>query len=159
MLQELFDYTQAETDRWEAWFRRNPQALEQKLDIAECPDARTLVLHILGVELIFSDLLHRRDATDFEQLPHASIDDLFAVGRRARAELQKFLDQATDEELAAPIAFHTQRFGTLPGTKRKSFVHAMVHGVRHWAQLATALRAAGLKQDWNHDILFSKALE
>ena len=158
-LQELFDYTQAETDKWETYFRSTPTALDLKIDIAEAPDVRTLVLHILGVELIFADLLHRRDVTDFEQLPAATVEDLFAIGKRARADLQSFLSTATDADWQSPIAFHTQRFGTLPGSKRKSFVHAMLHGVRHWAQLATALRASGFKPGWNHDFLFTKAME
>ena len=158
-LQELFDYTQAETDKWEAWFRRNPAALNCPIDIAEAPDARTLVLHILGVELIFADLLHHREPTDFEQLPGATVDDLFAIGRRARAEYRSFLHTAAEEVWRAPIAFKTRRFGTLPGTARKMFIHAMLHGVRHWAQLATALRAAGYKQDWNHDFLMTKTMD
>lgn len=158
-LQELLDYTQAETDKWEAWFHRNPAALNCKVDIAEAPDARTLVLHIVGVELIFAGLLHRREPTDFEQLPAATADDLFAISRRARAEYRAFLQTASDDVWHTPIAFKTRRFGTLPGTARKMFIHAMLHGVRHWAQLATALRAAGYKQDWNHDFLFTKAME
>jgi uncharacterized damage-inducible protein DinB len=38
------------------------------------------------------------------------------------------------------------------------FAHAMLHGVRHWAQLATALREAGHGTDWGHDFLFSDVM-
>jgi uncharacterized damage-inducible protein DinB len=34
-----------------------------------------------------------------------------------------------------------------------------MHGIRHWAQLATLLRQAGYKTDWSHDLLMSDALE
>jgi uncharacterized damage-inducible protein DinB len=33
--------------------------------------------------------------------------------------------------------------------------HALLHGVRHWAQLSTYLRQKGYKQDWQHDFIFS----
>jgi uncharacterized damage-inducible protein DinB len=38
------------------------------------------------------------------------------------------------------------------------FAHAMLHGVRHWAQLATALREKGHGTDWGHDFLFSDVM-
>ena len=34
----------------------------------------------------------------------------------------------------------------------------MLHGIRHWAQIATALRKAGYKQDWPHDFIFTEAV-
>ena len=42
---------------------------------------------------------------------------------------------------------------------RKIVVHLLLHGVRHWAQLATTLRQQGHATDWPHDILMSDALE
>ncbi len=36
--------------------------------------------------------------------------------------------------------------------------HAVVHAIRHWAQLATLLRQQGYKTDWQHDVLFSDAI-
>ena len=34
---------------------------------------------------------------------------------------------------------------------RKMVAHMLVHGIRHYAQLATALRAQGHAQPWSHD--------
>jgi hypothetical protein len=39
------------------------------------------------------------------------------------------------------------------------FAHALFHSMRHWAQLATTLRQNGLKQDWQHDFIFTKVME
>jgi uncharacterized damage-inducible protein DinB len=39
--------------------------------------------------------------------------------------------------------------------RKKIFIHALLHGVRHWAQLSTHLRQNGYKQDWMHDFLAS----
>src|SRR5438874_2703066 len=44
-------------------------------------------------------------------------------------------------------------------TRRKCFIHVVVHSTRHWAQLATALRAAGHAQDWQHDLIFTTAID
>jgi uncharacterized damage-inducible protein DinB len=34
----------------------------------------------------------------------------------------------------------------------------MIHGIRHWAQIATVLRQRGYPTQWFHDILLSDAL-
>jgi hypothetical protein len=44
-------------------------------------------------------------------------------------------------------------------TFRKCLTHAIIHSVRHWARLATELRKCGYGQDWQHDFLFTKAME
>jgi hypothetical protein len=36
----------------------------------------------------------------------------------------------------------------VPLGARKIFIHALLHGVRYWAQLSTHLRQKGYKQDW-----------
>jgi len=33
-----------------------------------------------------------------------------------------------------------------------------VHGVRHWAQIATVLRQNDYPQDWPHDVIFTDAM-
>jgi len=38
-------------------------------------------------------------------------------------------------------------------------VHALLHSVRHWAQLATALREAGHPTNWGKDFLYSEIME
>ena len=60
-LEELLAYTIHETHRWREYFEANSAALDVKLDIPQAPNARSLVLHILGVELIYSEMLYDRD--------------------------------------------------------------------------------------------------
>ena len=66
---------------------------------------------------------------------------------------------ATDEDLAIVMGFPTRTAGTIRASKRKMFAHAMLHGVRHWAQLATALREAGYATNWGKDFLYSPVME
>jgi uncharacterized damage-inducible protein DinB len=53
------------------------------------------------------------------------------------------------------LTFPTRTAGTLTASRRKIFIHALLHGVRHWAQLAACLRQQGYKQDWQHDFIFT----
>jgi hypothetical protein len=43
--------------------------------------------------------------------------------------------------------------------QRKLIAQAFTHSLRHWAQISTYLRQQELKQQWNHDLLMSKAME
>jgi uncharacterized damage-inducible protein DinB len=83
---------------------------------------------------------------------------LFGIGEKARTLYRDYLTRATDEDLATVLEFPTRTSGVLRASKRKMFAHAMLHGVRHWAQLATALREAGHSTDWGHDFLFSDVM-
>ena len=43
-------------------------------------------------------------------------------------------------------------------TPRKLLFHILVHEIRHWAQIALAVRLAGLEPPGDHDLFFSRAL-
>jgi uncharacterized damage-inducible protein DinB len=43
-------------------------------------------------------------------------------------------------------------------SRRKVAAHALFHSQRHWAQLATLVRAAGFPSGFKGDVLFSSAL-
>jgi uncharacterized damage-inducible protein DinB len=43
-------------------------------------------------------------------------------------------------------------------SRRKLAAHALFHSQRHWAQLATLVRAAGFPSGFKGDLLFSPAL-
>jgi uncharacterized damage-inducible protein DinB len=44
-------------------------------------------------------------------------------------------------------------------TPRKLLFHCLVHETRHWAQIALALRRAGLEPPGSHDLIYSRALQ
>ena len=57
------------------------------------------------------------------------------------------------------IEFPTRSAGMQRATRRKVLAHALLHSIRHWAQVATLARAAGLPPAFAGDILASSALE
>jgi uncharacterized damage-inducible protein DinB len=157
-LSELLAYAENESRRWQKWFQENPAALDVTLDIAQAQDVRNLVLHIVAVDTRYAERLLGEEVTAYENFP-SDIAALFETGNRAFQKLRGFLDSAKEVEWKEIIEFPTRSMGTLTGSKRKIFIHTLLHSTRHWAQLATALRVAGYKQDWPHDFLFTEAIQ
>ncbi|MCU1283705.1 MAG: DinB family protein [Acidobacteriales bacterium] len=157
-LSELLAYTEGETRKWRDWFARNPAALDVKLDIAQATDARTLVQHIVIVDLRYAERLLGEEVTAYENVTTDAVT-LFATADRAFQKLRSFLSSATEDDWKFVMEFPTPSAGTLKSSKRKMFVHTLLHSARHWAQLATALRTAGFKTDWQHDFLMTDAID
>jgi uncharacterized damage-inducible protein DinB len=156
---ELLDYTAAETDRWHRWFADHPTAvLDLPAGEGRTATVRGLLQHIFAVERRYADRLLGRPVSGYEVVNPESVDTLFAGGREARETLELYLTHASDDDLGQQMEFQTQTLGTMTASARKIVAHTLVHGIRHWAQLATALRQQGYKTDWPHDLLASSAL-
>ena len=155
---ELLDHHEQESRRGHQWFSRNPTALDVKADIAGAGDIRGLVHHIVLVELRYAEWLLGDELTPPDQVPTASADALSGSAEAAYAKWHAVLGSTTPARWDEVVPF-PKPMEHLKPTRRKCFVHAMMHSVRHWAQAATALRAAGHKPDFDHDFLFSTAIE
>ena len=157
--QELMHYNDAETRRWHEFLVQHPDALDLEVGIAGAKDIRGLILHIVAVELRYAERLSGAAVTPYEQLPTGSLDEIFSIGDTARQKIRQYLAQATEADLGTVLTFETRTAGTLSSSKRKIVAHVFLHGTRHWAQVATALRQRGHKQDWPHDFIFTDAME
>jgi uncharacterized damage-inducible protein DinB len=158
ILSALLAYNEEDTQRWHQFFREHPEALDVPIDVAKKHSARGLVNHIFAVEYRYSQRLVGEPDRPFEDFPEGAADELFAVGAEARQRLGDYLAKHSGD-LDRKITFKTVSYGTLTTTSRKMFIHAILHGVRHWAQLATALRQEGYGQPWEHDFIFTGAME
>jgi uncharacterized damage-inducible protein DinB len=156
---EMLDANERETVKWQNWFEHQPaELLDLPLNIALAKNVREFLLHIFAVELRYAERLAGSKVTEYESLPTGSVAELFGIGEKARALFRDYLSRTTDEDLAVVVEFPTRTAGVLSASKRKMFTHAMLHSIRHWAQLATALREAGHGTDWGHDFLFSDVM-
>ena len=156
---ELLATNEAETRNWRKWFDRQPASvLDVPLTIASTKSVREFLLHIFAVELRYAERLQGLPVTAYEALPAGSIADVFGVGEKADTMYREYLSGVTDQDLGTVIEFPTRTAGMLRSSKRKIFLHAMLHGVRHWAQLATALREAGYPTNWGKDFLYSEVM-
>ena len=157
---ELLAANEAQTGQWRRWFDEQPAAvLDVPLSIALAKNVREFLLHIFAVELRYAERLKGLPVTAYETLPKGSLAELFEVGEQARAMYRGYLAKVTDDDLASVIEFPTRTAGVVRASKRKIVVHALLHSVRHWAQLATALREAGYPTNWGKDFLYSEVME
>jgi len=156
--EELLDDNEASTAKWQAWFRANEEALAAPCTIYNSGTVRGLLKHIFAVELRHSQRLRGQEVITYDAIPAGSLDELFAVHERAIENLQKFLAEADDANLAEVIELQTVSAGMLRASRRKLFVHVLLHSMRHWAQLTTLLREHGFKTEWPKDFLFSAAM-
>ena len=155
---ETLEANEQETRRWQHWFERRPvELLGLSLSIMAIK-VREFLLHIFAVELRYAERLTSSAITPYHSLPKDSVRELFAVGAKARELYCDYLSRATDPDLASVMEFPTRTSGVLRPSKRKTFAHAMLHGVRYWGQLATVQRERGHGTDWGHDFLLSDVM-
>ena len=96
---------------------------------------------------------------DREKLPTSPLGALFDLHLQA-VEIIRNLLTAPDATWSEPYVLN---FDWAPPEQRtvsrkKIAAHALFHGQRHWAQLATLARAAGFPSRFRGDLLFSPAL-
>ena len=84
---------------------------------------------------------------------------LFDYGASVRRELEQFADDIDEDVADEPRTFTVQSGGDVVLTPRKLLFHILLHETRHWAQIALALRRAGLEPPGNHDLFYSRALK
>jgi uncharacterized damage-inducible protein DinB len=159
--EELLRHNEEETERWHQFFRQHPDALDMTVDMAQSEDVRAMLVHIMAVELLYSERIQgrMRQSVSLADFPSGSVDELFSTGAKARDGFRELLARYTDADWNEVVSFGTKTSGGLSGSRRKMFAHTMFHSMRHWAQLATTLRQNGLKQDWQHDFIFTKVIE
>jgi uncharacterized damage-inducible protein DinB len=155
---ELLRFCFAETQRWREWLADHENLLDLPIDIAQAKTVRELILHVVAVDLRYSERLLGESVTEYTELPTSRLEDLFSTADRAREKLETFVQQAGEADWNQVLTFPTRSAGTLSSSKRKIFIHTLLHGMRHWAQLATYLRQQGHKQPWAHDFIFSDAI-
>jgi uncharacterized damage-inducible protein DinB len=157
-LDELLRYTAAERDRWRAWFASRPEAMEIPLQPSgRFPTVGKLIDHIFLVERRHLQRLTGSPLAESTGLTGSNAPPLFDYGSSVRRELEQFAREL-DEDLADEVRTFEIRERQWPATTRKLLFHLVVHEVRHWAQIAFAIRLAGYAPPGDHDLFFSSAL-
>ena len=159
-IDELVHYTSGERAKWEQWFRAQPPAALEAIVQREgdFPTVWRLMDHIFLVEKRHTQRL-KREAPLHEKtgVKEPDAGALFAYGRTVREELTAFLRSAVPAyfDRVIELRYRDQPFSF---TGRKLAFHIFFHEIRHWAQIATAVRNAGFAPPGYHDLIFSDAL-
>lgn len=156
---ELVRYTNEEREKWRAWFTAHPDATEVEVQpAARFAAVGTLIDHIFLVERRHLQRLRGTTLDDHTGLSGRHAPPLFDYGASVRREMEQFvLDLDPDE--ADTLRTYALQSGPVTATPRKLLFHCLVHEIRHWAQIALAVRRAGLEPPGNHDLLLSRALK
>ena len=154
--EQLLDYTDGEAERWQAWLASRPAALDVPFAEGRLATVRGLIIHIFAVELRYAQRLLGENVIAYEDIHAHSVSEIFELGHRARRALRESISMMTDEAAADSLTFQTITAGTITASRRKIASNTFLHGIRHWAQIATTLRAAGFDAQWGHDMLLSQ---
>jgi len=156
---ELMHYTQEERDKWRGYFSAHAEAMEVEVQ----PGGRhstvgALIDHIFLVERRHVQRLMSEPVDSKTGLSGHFVGPLFDYGASVRRELAQYASDL-DEYAADEARTFTVATGDFVLTPRKLLFHCLLHETRHWAQIALALRRAGLEPPGNHDLFYSKALK
>lgn len=156
---ELLRYTQEERDKWRSWFAAHPEATQIEVQPeGRYPTVGSLIDHIFLVERRHLQRLTGAPLDSKTGLSGRHAPPLFDYGASVRRELDQFVGDLDDDAANEPRTITVQSGGDLVVSPRKLLFHILLHETRHWAQIALAVRRAGLDVPGNHDLLFSRAL-
>jgi len=158
-MEELLGWNQEASNWWKAHLDANPALLELPCGIGGTANVQEFVRHIWGVELRWAERIAGLPATEIKDMPAGPLDALFDLHVKADAIVAGLLNdpnQKWDETITFDFKFLAPDARTF--SRRKLLAHALFHSQRHWAQLATLVRAAGFPSGFKGDVLFSPAL-
>lgn len=155
---ELLDYSAEDVARWLGWFVENPEALDVAYGAPPLATVRDVVRHVAFVEHRYAAILAGREVPAASGTPRDDARLLMAYIADARERLEAAIAALGQDGLERRIEFMTLTRGLQQASARKIAAHALMHGVRHYAQLATVLRQHGHPASWPHDLLMSSAL-
>jgi uncharacterized damage-inducible protein DinB len=154
--EELLAWVDRTSQGWQELVAKHPETLSFPCDVRETKSVAEFLQHIVAVELRYAERLHGRTETPYEQIGMDSGEVIFATHDTA---MRLYLDLLADNDFAwdEEIDFQTRSAGLLRASRRTVLIHAMMHSIRHYAQLATLVRQHGVKPDWAMDYLFMGA--
>jgi uncharacterized damage-inducible protein DinB len=159
-LEELLAWNGETSDWWKAHLDAQPHLLELPCDIGVTRTVQEFVRHIWSAELRWSQRLAGLPVTTREDMPTGPLDALFALHTQAMVTFREVLkaDAASwSQPFTLDLANIPPEMRTM--SRRKIALHALLHGHRHWAQLATLVRVAGFSSGFGGDLLFSRAID
>ena len=154
-LQNLIAYSDHERAKWKAWLSADTSRLAIPFQNgARFPRVGSLFGHIFWVEERHLARLEGRPVPD-SSVPDNDLNALFDYADRVRDNLRRFVTTADDRRISEAITFTLRDGPTFTVLRRKLAAHILLHEVRHFAQIAYAVRVAGLEPPGEHDYFFS----
>jgi uncharacterized damage-inducible protein DinB len=154
--EEILAWNDKTAQGWRKLLTTHPELLTRPCDIAGTRSIAELLQHIVAAQLRYAERLAGLPISDYASIPFDSVDSIYAVHDRAAAIFRQ-LFTSKDIDWNEPIDFTTRTMGSLRSDRKTILFHALLHSIRHYAQLASLVRHCGVKPDWPMDYLFMHA--
>jgi uncharacterized damage-inducible protein DinB len=141
--QDVLKWYEATSENWRKFLAENPAILAIPCDIANAKTVAEFMQHIVAVELRWAERIVRTAETPFEQVAFDSVDVIYATHDHATEIFKQAL--AADIDWNQIIEFQTRTYGGARATLKTIYFHALLHTIRHYAQLGTLVRQHGYK--------------
>jgi uncharacterized damage-inducible protein DinB len=159
------DLTVAELIRWNdstssAWFSfigTQPEILQLSSDIHNSTTVGQVLQHIVAAELRYAERLSELPVSDYSAIPYSTADEIFQVHDRAIALLGSLLSNSS-YDWSQEIDFKTLTAGRRRARRSVVLHHALLHSLRHYAQLSTLVRQSGYKPPAGDYLLMASVL-
>ena len=149
--QDLIAWLEKTSTGWRQLLLEHPELLAMACDIVGVKTVAELLQHIVAVELRYAERLADLPVSDYADIPFDSLETIYATHNRAMMILQQLLASGIDWD--APIEHATRTMGRARSARKTILFHALLHGIRHYAQLATLVRQHGIKPNWAMDYI------
>lgn len=155
--EDLLRYEEEQLEKWRELFARRPHLLQ--LQASPTENVAALLFHIFVAEYHSAQRLLGEAMTPKTEFKQTTVDELFAIATKAHAKMRQFLGRQDSVSLEELRTFPSHTLGEFSATSKKLLMHALIHAIRHWAQVARILRENGQRADFSHDVLFSKVIQ
>ena len=154
-LQHLIAYTDHERAKWKAWLAADPSRLAIPFqDGGRFPTVGSLLGHVFWVEERHLARLEGTPVPD-SAVPNNDLKALFDFADRIRGNLLRFVTTTDDRRISEAITFTLRDGPAFTILRRKLAAHILLHEIRHFAQIAYAVRVAGHEPPGEHDYFFA----
>ncbi len=152
----LLQWNEITAVKWRGFVNTNPAILTIPSDIREAKTVGQVLQHVSAVELRFAQRLAAQPESDYADVAYGTGDEIYATHTRALDLIRTLLaDPAYD--WSVEFDFNTITAGRIRASRQAVFIHALMHSIRHYAQLATLVRQHGFKPNWPMDYLYLAA--
>jgi len=150
--EEVLAWNEKTAQNWRQLLTSHPELLTQPCDIAGTKTVAELLQHIVALQLRYAERLADLPVSDYAAIPFDAAESIYATHDRTIAIFQQLLDKDIDWD--EPMEFTTRSMGPARSNRKTILFHALLHGIRHYAQLASLVRQCGVQPGWPMDYLF-----
>lgn len=155
--EDLLRYEEEQLEKWRELFTKRPHLLQ--LEASPTENVAGVLFHIFVAEHHSAQRLLGEMMTPKNEFRQTTVDELFAIATQAHAKMRQFLARQDSVSMEELRTYPSHTLGEFSATPKKLLMHALIHAIRHWAQVARVLRENGQRTDFSHDVLFSKAIQ